>query len=165
MADDITPGEASVLRDGAQLNLREARAIANEAGTVRGEASQDNADREVTESPTRERLSASDKPAARGASGGAGNALPGERAPDERPFTDSETALGGADAVQKTSWGVGHGTEPDGLEEHAPVGRKKGEGDVVSRVTPGGGVSPVAWVVGILGVLALLVYAFGAFRS
>ena len=165
MADDITPGEASVRRDGPQVNLREARAIANEAGTVRGEAGQDTADRDVTESPTREHLSASDQPVQRGASGGAGNAHANEPSPDQRPFTDSETALGGADSVQKTSYGVGHGGEPNGLEEHAPVNAKKGEGDVVSRVATGGGVSPVAWVVGILGVLALLVYAFGAFRS
>lgn len=162
---DITPGEANVQRDGAQINLRQARAIANEAGTVRGEAGQDAADREVTESPVRERLSASDQPASRGASGGAGNAHAGETPPDLRPFTDSETALGGADAVQKTTWGVGHGGEPNGLEEHAPVNRKKGEGDVVSHVATGGGVSPVVWVVGILAALALLVYAFGVFRS
>lgn len=165
MADDMTPGEASVNRDGPQLNLHEARAVADRAGTVRGEAGQKVADREVTESPVREHLASASRPAARGAGGGTGNAQPGERAPDERPFTDSETALGGADAVQKTTYGVGHGTEPTGLEEHMPVGRRKGEGDVVARVATGGGVSPVAWVVGILAALALVVYAFGAFRS
>lgn len=164
MADDITPGEASVLRDGPQVNLREARAIANEAGTVRGEAGQQHVDRDVIDAPDRPNVASSGEPVGRGASGGTGNARPGERPPDDRPFTDSETALGGADAVQKTSWGVGHGGEPTGTQEHAPVGRKKGEGDVVSRVATGGGVSPVAWIVGILGVLALLVYAFGAFR-
>ena len=165
MADDMTPGEASVRRDGAQLKLHEARAVADAAGTVRGEAGQQGADRDVTESPVRDEYSATSKPAARGAGGGTGNARPGERSPDEAPFTDSETALGGADSVQKTTWGVGHGTEPTGLEEHMPVGRRKGEGDVVARVATGGGVSPIAWVVGILGVLALVVYAFGAFRG
>ena len=144
---DTTPGEASVQRDGPQLNLREARAVADEAGTVRGQAGQGHADRTATEAPVR------------------ADAAAGERAPDQRPFTDSETALGGADAVQKTTWGVGHGGEPTGTQEHAPVGRKKGDGDVVSRVSPGGGVSSVAWVVGILAVLALAVYSFGAFRS
>ena len=164
MADDMTPGEASVLRDGPQMNLREARAVANETGTVRGEAGQKSADREVTESPTREHLASSSQTAERGASGGTGNARPGERSVDELPFTDSETALGGADSVQKTTWGVGHGTEPTG-EDYMPVGRRKGEGEVVARVTPGGGVSPIAWAVGVLGLLALLVYGFGIFRG
>ena len=145
---DITPGEANVERDGPQLNLREARAVADEAGTVRGPAGQGHADRAVAETPLRANVATS-----------------GERAPDQRPFTDSETALGGADSVQKTTYGVGHGGEPIGTQEHAPVGRKKGDGDVVSRVSPGGGVSPVAWVVGILAVLALAVYSFGAFRG
>lgn len=163
MADDITPGEASVLRDGPQMNLHEARAVANAAGTVRGEAGQKNADRDVTESPVSERSSFSSQPAARGASGGAGNAHLNEPSPDQLPFTDSETALGGADSVQKTTYGVGHGTEPTGLEEHMPVGRKKGEGDVVARVATGGGVSPIAWGVGILGFLALAVYGFNLF--
>jgi len=36
---------------------------------------------------------------------------------------------------------------------------------VVARVSAGGGMSPIALVVGVLGLLALLVYAFGAFRS
>jgi hypothetical protein len=160
---DITPGEASILRDGPQMNLHESRALANEAGTVRGEASQKAADRDVTESPARERSAPQSRPAARGAGGGTGNAHPGERSPDELPFTDSETALGGADTVQKTTYGVGHGTEPTGLEEHMPVGRLKGEGDVVARVTPGGGLSPIAWLVGGLGLLAALVYGFNLF--
>jgi hypothetical protein len=164
MADDITPGEASVQRDGPQMNLHEARALANEAGTVRGEASQKTADREVTESPTREHLASSSKPAARGASGGAGNAHLNEPSPDELPFTDSETALGGADTIQKTTWGVGHGTEPTG-EDYMPVGRKKGEGPVVARVSAGGGMSPFALIVGVLGLLALLVYGFGILRN
>ena len=164
MPDDITPGEASVLRDGAQMNLREARAVANEAGTVRGEAGQKSADREVTESPTRDHLAGTSQTAERGASGGAGNAHINERSPDEAPFTNSETALGGADTVQKTTWGVGHGTEPTG-EDYMPVGLRKGDGEVAARVATGGGVSPIAWGVGILGLLALLVYAFGIFRT
>ena len=164
MADDITPGEASVLRDGPQMNLHEARAFANETGRVRNEASQKHTDREVTESPVRDQLAATSKQAERGASGGTGNAQPHEQSPDQRPFTDSETALGGADSVQKTTWGVGHGTEPTG-EDYMPVGRKKGDGPVVARVSTGGGMSPIAMLVGVLGLLALLVYAFGAFRS
>ena len=165
MADDITPGEATVLRGGHQLNMREARALADEAGTVRGQAGTKHLDRDVTESPDRPNVATSGDPAARGAGGGTGNAQPGERSPDEAPFTDSETALGGADAVQKTSYGVGHGTEPIGTREYQRGGLRKGDGDVVARVATGGGLSPIALVVGVLAVLALLVYAFGAFRS
>lgn len=162
---DMTPGEANVQRDGAQINLREARAIADEAGTVRGQSGSEHLDRDVTEAPDRPNVATSGDPAATGASGRAGNARPGERPPDDRPFADSETALGGADAVEKTTWGVGHGTEPVGTQEFARGQPKKGDDTMVARVATGGGVSPVAWVVGILGVLALLVYAFGAFRS
>lgn len=147
---DQTPGEANVARDGAQLNLRESREVAADRGTVRAPASDGHADREILEAPVGPNVATS-------------NAR-NEPTPDQHPFTDSETALGGADAVQKTTWGVGHGTEPDGREEHAPVGLRKGEGDVVARVSTGGGVSPVAWVVGILAVLALLIYGFGLFR-
>ena len=35
MADDMTPGEASIRRGGPQMNLREARAVAAEEGTIR----------------------------------------------------------------------------------------------------------------------------------
>lgn len=164
MADE-TPGEASVRRDGAQINLRESRAIAAQEGTVRGPAGPGSADRDVLDGSNIDPRTAYDEPAGRGASGGTGNLHRGERPPDDRPFTDSETALGGADAVQKTTAGVGHGTEPVGTQEYAPAGlRKGGGGDVVARVSPGGGVSPIAWVVGIIAVLALLVYAFGIFR-
>ncbi|GJG88648.1 hypothetical protein tb265_38290 [Gemmatimonadetes bacterium T265] len=161
---DQTPGEANVERDGAQLNLREAREVAAERGTVRAPASQGNADRAVTEAPDGPNVATSNTPGDRGARGGAGTATQNEPSPDQHPFTDSETALGGADSVQKTTWGVGHGGEPDGTEEHAPVGLRKGDGDVVARVSTGGGVSPVAVVVGVLALLALLVYAFGIFR-
>ena len=160
---DITPGEANVQRDGAQINLREARAIADEAGTVRGEAGQGHADREVLEAADRPNVATSGSPS-RGESGGAGNQQPNEIPPDDRPFTDSETALGGADSVQKTTWGVGHGAEPDGTQELFRGQRKKGHDTMVARVATGGGTSPIVWAVGILGVLAMLVYMFGVFR-
>lgn len=151
MADDITPGEASIERGGPQMNLREARAIAG--------------DRDARDGADVARGSGRDEMASRGASGGTGNQRANERPPDDRPFTDSETALGGADAVQKTTWGVGHGTEPTGTQEHAPVGLRKGEGDVVARVAPGGrGLSPLVVVVAVIAVLAFLMYAFGIFR-
>jgi hypothetical protein len=72
-----------------------------------------------------------------------------------------EAALGGADAVPKTTFGVGHGTEPDGRAEFAPVGRRKGEGPVVAATDAGGGLSPIAWIVGLLAVLAAVVYGAG----
>ena len=166
MADE-TPGEVSVARDGAQVNLRESRAIAEHEGTVRGPAGPGSADRAVLDGDNIDLGTAYDEPAGRGASGGTGNLHVNERPPDDRPFTDSETALGGADAVQKTTWGVGHGTEPIGTQEYAPVGVRKGEDDgggVVARVATGGGLSPIAWGIGILAVIALLVYGFGVFQ-
>ena len=68
MADDITPGEASVLRGGPQMNIREARAVADEAGTVRGEAPTNTADRDVLTGADA-RPGAYDEPAARGSGG------------------------------------------------------------------------------------------------
>ena len=95
----------------------------------------------------------------RGASGGAGS-LPTQRVDLDR-YAMSETAMGGADAVQKTSYGVGHGTEPDGREEYAPVGRLKGEGPVVGETGSGGGTSVVTWVVCAVAGLVALLYGFG----
>jgi hypothetical protein len=46
-----------------------------------------------------------------------------------------------------------------------PVGLRKGDGPVVARVSAGGGMSPIALGVGIIGLLALLVYSFGIFRG
>ena len=76
-------------------------------------------------------------------------------------FVNAETALGGADAVQKTTWGVGHGAEPDGREEYARVGLRKGEGPVVANSSAGGGLNPLAWLVGLLAVLAAVLYGAG----
>ena len=69
-------------------------------------------------------------------------------------YQHAETALGGADSVQKTSYVVGEGTEPAG----AP------RAGVIARTTTGGGVNVGAWVVGILAFVIALVYAFGIFR-
>ena len=76
-------------------------------------------------------------------------------------YEQAETALGGADSIQKTTWGVGHGAEPDGREEFAPVGLRKGEGPVVANSSAGGGLNPVAWIVGLLAAVAALVYGAG----
>ena len=161
---DMTPGEANVRRDGAQLNLREARAVADETGTVRGQAGQGHADREILETPDRPNVATANTPG-NAVGGEASEAHLNDTAPNGRTFTNSETALGGADSVQKTTWGVGHGGDPDGTQEEARGQPKKGDDVMVARIGTGGGTSPIAWVVGILGVLALLVYAFGAFRG
>ncbi|MDQ6736499.1 MAG: hypothetical protein M3Z30_02215 [Gemmatimonadota bacterium] len=69
-------------------------------------------------------------------------------------FMDSETALGGADAVEKTSYVVGKGTDPNALSPHgqpAEVGRQ--------------GVNPVVWGIALVVVLLIVVYAFSMFRG
>ena len=69
-------------------------------------------------------------------------------------FMDSETALGGADAVEKTSYVVGKGTDPEAMAPEgkpAAVGRQR--------------VSPVVWGGALVVVLLLVVYAFGIFRG
>jgi hypothetical protein len=64
-----------------------------------------------------------------------------------------EVALGGADAVEKTTYVVGEGTEP----EARPAGRH------VARDAAGTG-SAVMWIVAGIAVLIALVYAAGVFR-
>ena len=66
----------------------------------------------------------------------------------------AETALGGADSVQKTSYGTGHGTEPEG----AP------RAGVIARTSSGGGINVGAWIVALIAVAIALVYGFGIFR-
>jgi hypothetical protein len=68
--------------------------------------------------------------------------------PPERPEPD----LGGADAIEKTTYVVGDGTDPD-----APP-----TGAYVARDAAGQG-SVVAWVVGGIAALIALVYAIGIF--
>lgn len=71
----------------------------------------------------------------------------------EPRFVDSETALGGADAVEKTTYVVGKGTDPDAT---SPEGRPAEVGEPRMR--------PVLWAVAALFVLLVLVYVFGAIR-
>lgn len=71
--------------------------------------------------------------------------------PPEQPprFSDAETALGGADAVEKTTYVVGQGTDP---EARAPGG---GHPPPVERTGP----NPLVWaVVGIAIVIALIYF-------
>ena len=72
--------------------------------------------------------------------------------PDPK-FVDPETALGGAAAVEKTTYVVGRGTDPNAV---SPVGRPA---EVGKR-----GMSPILWgIIGLL-LLILVVYGFGIFR-
>ena len=73
---------------------------------------------------------------------------------DPESYDYAETALGGADSVQKTSYVTGRGTEPEG----AP------RAGVVARTTSGGGINVGAWVVALIAVAIALVYGFGIFR-
>ena len=65
-----------------------------------------------------------------------------------------ETALGGADSVQKTSYVVGEGTEPSGAP-HA---------DVIARTSSGNGINLGAWIIGLVALAIALVYGFGILR-
>jgi len=72
----------------------------------------------------------------------------------EPKFVDSETALGGADAVEKTTYVVGDGTSP---EARTPIGAPPSVGS--------SGPSVIAWVVIAVALLIAIVYALGVFRS
>jgi hypothetical protein len=145
---DKVPAERDRDRVGPQMTADQARAVAG--------------DREVPQVPQRDPATAAGE-VDRGASGGAGRASTNPQ--NTAAMMHPEAALGGADSVQKTTWGVGTGTEPDGRAEFAPVGLRKGEGPVVARASAGGGINPVAWVVGLLAVLVALAYAFGIFGT
>ena len=71
----------------------------------------------------------------------------------EPKFVDPETALGGADAVEKTTYVVGNGTDPNAL---SPVGRPAKVGN--------SGINIIVWIFAAALVLIAVVYAFGAFR-
>ena len=72
---------------------------------------------------------------------------------DPSRYRNPETALGGADAVEKTTYVTGSGTEP---EARKPVG----EG-VSAGVSSGGGQSATWVIIGMLVVAAMLVYLLG----
>ncbi|MEO8946577.1 MAG: hypothetical protein ABI338_08760 [Gemmatimonadaceae bacterium] len=72
----------------------------------------------------------------------------------EPKFVDSETALGGADAVEKTTYVVGHGTSP---EAEAPLGEPASVGRT--------GYSPIFWIAIVVAVLIAIVYLIGIWRS
>jgi hypothetical protein len=68
----------------------------------------------------------------------------------EPEFVDAETALGGADAVEKTTYVVGHGTSPESRA-------REGQPTEVGR----SGMSLLAWAAIAIAVLVALVYVIG----
>jgi hypothetical protein len=68
-------------------------------------------------------------------------------------YEHPEAQLGGADAVEKTTYVVGEGTEPD----------RPQTGDYVARGAAAGR-SVGVWVIGGIAALIALVYAIGIFR-
>ena len=70
-----------------------------------------------------------------------------------RQDPNPEVAFGGADAVEKTTYVVGEGTDP----EARPTG------PYVARDAAGKG-SIAAWVIGAIAALIALVYVIGIFR-
>jgi hypothetical protein len=67
-------------------------------------------------------------------------------------YANPEAALGGADAVEKTSYLVGEGTEPSAQPR----------AEYTARTKVGGGMNVGAWIVGGIVALIAAVYAFGA---
>ena len=74
--------------------------------------------------------------------------------PGDRPEIDSEASYGGADAVEKTTYVTGSGTDPEA----------RNIASVTARVEPGGGTNVLVWAVIAVAVLVALVYAFGVWR-
>ncbi|HLV25172.1 MAG TPA: hypothetical protein VKZ41_02580 [Gemmatimonadales bacterium] len=64
---------------------------------------------------------------------------------------DAEAAYGGADAVEKTTYVVGDGTEPEARQQLA----------LSARAGPGSGPPALAWIALALLIVALVVYLPG----
>ena len=71
--------------------------------------------------------------------------------PEDR-YKNPETALGGADAVEKTTYVTGRGGEPEAMTP---------KGAPTSRVPSGAGPSTTWILIGALLVAAVLVYLLG----
>jgi hypothetical protein len=67
-------------------------------------------------------------------------------------YSNPETALGGADAVEKTTYVTGKGTEPGGNQP---------PGSPAARVPAGSGQAATWAIIGFLMVAAVLVYLLG----
>ena len=79
-----------------------------------------------------------------------------EQSADQGPgrYEQPEAQLGGADAIEKTTYVVGEGTEPD----------TRARGDYVARNAARGGANLGIWIIGAVAALIALVYAIGIFR-
>ena len=97
--------------------------------------------------PDSDRSNASDRPAQGDGSG----ALSG-RAQRSGESGSPEAALGGADAVQKTSYGVGQGTDPDARQGESPV----------AHPPTGHGPNFLAWGIGAVAALVAIIYLISA---
>jgi hypothetical protein len=78
--------------------------------------------------------------------------------PQENPvprshYPDAEAQLGGADAVEKTTYVVGEGTDPNAMKGKGP-----------SATVPSSAPRIVVVVVAVLVVLVVLAYLIGIFR-
>lgn len=97
--------------------------------------------------PDSDRSNSSDRPAQGDQSG----AVPG-RAQRSSESDSPEAALGGADAVQKTSYGVGQGTDPDARPGDSPV----------AHPPTGHGPNFLAWGIGAVAALVAIIYLISA---
>jgi len=74
--------------------------------------------------------------------------------PEDR-YRNPETALGGADAVEKTTYVTGKGTEPEARHQ---------EGTASARVPSGSGHGATWVIIAFLAIAAVLVYVLGIGR-
>jgi hypothetical protein len=65
----------------------------------------------------------------------------------------AERRVGDADDVEKTTYVVGHGTDPNAIKRPGAN----------ASVRSGSGVNVGLWVVAVLAILIALIYAFGLF--
>lgn len=79
--------------------------------------------------------------------GRASRNTPDDRLPVDR-VVNPETAFGGADAVEKTSYVVGRGTDPS----------DQAHGEVNAHPRPGDGPNYLAWGVGAVAALIAIFY-------
>ena len=79
--------------------------------------------------------------------------MPTPTGPTPDKFPDPQAALGGADAVEKTTYVVGEGTEPDARPRTPYIAEGAARGIPIG-----------VWVVGGIAALIAIVYAIGLFR-
>jgi hypothetical protein len=73
-------------------------------------------------------------------------------------FDNPQANLGGADAVEKTSYVTGRGSEPE-----APQGQPETRRQA-PRAGKAGGMSPAGWVLILIAVLVAVYFGFAIFR-